>query len=188
MGLRIVYGKPGSGKTKFCFSEVAKLIHTEKKIYIITPEQFSFTAEKNLMEAIPQKAVFNAEVITLSRMAYRVMEQVGGATKTNLSKAGKAMLVASILEKNKKDLKFLGKSDENIELGIQAITEFKKHGVKIEQLKEETNKIEDTYLKTKLTDLGILYEGFENHIQNHYIERNRFINHTCSTTRRNRLC
>ena len=170
MGLRIVYGKPGSGKTKFCFTEVAKLIHTEKKIYIITPEQFSFTAEKNLMEAIPQKAVFNAEVITLSRMAYRVMNQVGGATKTNLSKAGKAMLVASILEKNKKDLKFLGKSDENIELGIQAITEFKKHGVKIEHLKEETSKIEDTYLKTKLTDLGILYEEFENHIQNHYIE------------------
>ena len=46
MSLRIIYGKSGSGKSKFCFDEIAKLVKTEKKIYIITPEQFSFTAEK----------------------------------------------------------------------------------------------------------------------------------------------
>lgn len=137
MGLRIIYGKQGSGKTKFCFTEVANLIKKEKKIYIITPEQFSFTAEKNLMETIDQKAVLNAEVITLSRMAYRVINEVGGTIKTNLTKPGKAMIIASILENNKKNLKFLGKSEENIELGIQAITEFKKHGIRIENLKEE---------------------------------------------------
>lgn len=170
MGLRIIYGKQGSGKTKFCFTEVANLIKKEKKIYIITPEQFSFTAEKNLMETINQKAVLNAEVITLSRMAYRVINEVGGTIKTNLTKPGKAMIVASILENNKKNLKFLGKSDENIELGIQAITEFKKHGIKIENLKEEIEKIQDTYLKTKLKDMAIIYEGFENQIQEHYID------------------
>ena len=51
MGLRIIYGKPGSGKSQFCFSEIAQLLKTEKKIYMITPEQFSFTAEKKLMDA-----------------------------------------------------------------------------------------------------------------------------------------
>ena len=53
MGLRIIYGKPGSGKSSFCFSEIDKLLQEgkEKKIYIITPEQFSFTAETKLMEA-----------------------------------------------------------------------------------------------------------------------------------------
>ena len=170
MGLRIIYGKQGSGKTKFCFTEVANLIKKEKKIYIITPEQFSFTAEKNLMETIDQKAVLNAEVITLSRMAYRVINEVGGTIKTNLTKPGKAMIIASILENNKKNLKFLGKSEENIELGIQAITEFKKHGIRIENLKEEIEKIQDTYLKTKLKDMAIIYEGFENQIQEHYID------------------
>ena len=50
MGLRIIYGKSGSGKSEYCFKEIAKLIKKEKKIYIITPEQFSFTAEKKLME------------------------------------------------------------------------------------------------------------------------------------------
>ena len=114
MGLRIIYGKSGSGKSEYCFKEIAKLIKEEKKIYIITPEQFSFTAEKKLMEAIETEAVFNAEVVTFSRMAYRVIQEIGGRTETNLSKCGKAMLIYSILNNNKKELKFLGKTDESL--------------------------------------------------------------------------
>ncbi|MBQ2937294.1 MAG: hypothetical protein IJE05_00175 [Clostridia bacterium] len=86
MGLRIIYGKSGSGKSQYCFSEIAKLIKKETKIYIITPEQFSFTAEKKLMDAINTQAVINAEVITLSRMAYRVMQEIGGNKKTRFNK------------------------------------------------------------------------------------------------------
>ena len=99
MGIRIIYGKPGSGKSEYCFSEIAKLIKTNKKIYMITPEQFSFTAEKKLMEAVETDAVINAEVITLSRMAYRVLNEVGGSNKTHISKCWKAMLMYSILNK-----------------------------------------------------------------------------------------
>ena len=115
MGLRLIYGKSGSGKSQYCFSEISKIINKEKKIYIITPEQFSFTAEKKLMDAIDTKATINAEVITLSRMAHRVMQEIGGNNQTQLTKCGKAMIIYSILNDNKKKLKFLNKSDENID-------------------------------------------------------------------------
>ena len=170
MSLRIIYGKPGSGKSTYCFQEIANLIGKEKKIFIITPEQFSFTAERKLMKSVKSKSAINAEVITLSRMAYRVLAQVGGNNKNNLSKCGKAMLIYSILTKYKQELKFLGKSDENINLSMTAITEFKKHGITIENLKDEAKKIEDTYLKTKLLDMTLIYEKFEEKICNHYIE------------------
>ena len=170
MSLRIIYGKPGSGKSTYCFQEIANLIGKEKKIFIITPEQFSFTAERKLMKSVKSKSAINAEVITLSRMAYRVLAQVGGNNKNNLSKCGKAMLIYSILTKYKQELKFLGKSDENINLTMTAITEFKKHGITIEDLKDEAKKIEDTYLKTKLLDMTLIYEKFEEKICNHYIE------------------
>lgn len=169
MGLRIIYGKPGSGKSEYCFNEISKLVNKEKKIYIITPEQFSFTAERKLMDSLSSNAVMNAEVITLSRMAYRVISEVGG-NNNNLSKCGKAMLVYSILNKHKQDLKFLGKSDENIDLSITAITEFKKHGVTIDNLKEEINNTDDSYLKTKLSDMSLVYEKFEEKIINNYID------------------
>lgn len=170
MGLRIIYGKSGSGKSEYCFSEIAKLIEKEKKIYIITPEQFSFTAEKKLMQAINTKAVINAEVITLSRMAYRVLQEVGGSKKTKLTKCGKSMLIYSILNENKSKLKFLSKSDDNIDLSMTAITEFKKHGILPEQLKNEIQKINDEYLKTKLSDMFLIYQSFEQKLQGEYIE------------------
>ncbi len=170
MGLRIIYGKPGSGKSQFCFSEIAKLIDKKESIFIITPEQFSFTAERKLMEAVNKNAVINAEVITLTRMAYRVLNDIGGEIKQSLSKCGKAMLVYSILNKYKKELEFLGKSDENIDLVIRTITEFKKHGIKINNLKDEVEKTQDAYLKTKLSDMILLYENFENKIVDNYID------------------
>ena len=126
MGLKIIYGKAGSGKSEFCYSQIAKLIDTKENILIITPEQFSFTAEKKLMEKTQTHSVINAEVITLSRMAYRVMQEVGNNGCSSLSNTAKAMLVHSIIENNKEKLKFLGKSEENVDLSIQAITGFKR--------------------------------------------------------------
>lgn len=172
MGLRIIYGKPGSGKSEFCFSEIASKLDKENKIYMITPEQFSYTAETKLMKASSSHAIINAEVITLSRMAYRVLNEVGGVTKTQLSKSGKAMLIYSILNKYKKDLKFLGKSEENTDLCITAIREFKQHGISVQNLQEEIEKVEDNYLKTKLKDIALIYEKWEEQIAEKYIEEN----------------
>ena len=170
MGLRIVYGRAGTGKSEFCFNEISNRINTDKNIYVITPEQFSFTAEKKLMECINTGAVVNAEVITFNRMAYRVLNEIGGKNTTNLSKAGKAMLMYSILLNNRKNLKFLGKTDENVDLAITAITEFKKHGIQCEQLQNELQNTEDIYLKTKLQDMSLIYESFEQYINNKYID------------------
>ena len=170
VGIRIIYGKPGSGKSRYCFQEIANQIPKEKKIYMITPEQFSFTAESKLMETVKNYAVINTEVVTLSRMAYRVLSELGGSNKTYLTKQGKAMLIYSILNQYKKELKFLGKSEENIDLSMNAITEFKKHGITVENLKEEMKKVEDTYLKTKLQDMSLIYEKFQEQIEGKYIE------------------
>ena len=169
MGIRLIYGEPGTGKSEFCFSEIAKQIGNEEKIYMITPEQFSFTAEKKLMDAISSKAVLNAEVLTLSRMAYRVLNEIGGL-KNNISKSGKAMLIYSILNDYKKDLKFLSKNDENIELCIDAIKEFKKHGITVDMLQDEIDKLDDNYLKYKLNDMNIVFQKFEERINNNYID------------------
>ena len=83
MKLRIIYGRAGTGKSEYCFNEISKIIKREKKIYIITPEQFSFTAEKKLMNKIAEGATFNAEVITFSRMAYRIINEIGGGIWSN---------------------------------------------------------------------------------------------------------
>lgn len=170
MGLRIIYGRAGSGKSEYIYNEINEKIKNRenKKIYIITPEQFSFTAEQKLIEG--KKSIINAEVVTFNRLAYRVINETGGIINTNLSKCGKAMLIYSILQNKKSDLVFLNKSNENIDLSMRTITELKKHGIKVQDLKEEQEKIENKYLRSKLNDIILIYENFEENIKEKYID------------------
>jgi len=170
MGLRIIYGRAGSGKSEYIYNEINEKIKNKenKKIYIITPEQFSFTAEQKLMEG--KKSIINAEVVTFNRLAYRVINEIGGVINTNLSKCGKAMLIYSILQNKKSDLVFLNKSNENIDLSMRTITELKKHGVLVRDLRDEQEKIENKYLKSKLNDIILIYENFEENIKEKYID------------------
>lgn len=73
MSLNIISGRAGSGKTTYLFNKIKEAINKGEKVYIITPEQFSFTAERRLLEEISSRAVISAEVLTFSRMAYRVI-------------------------------------------------------------------------------------------------------------------
>ena len=170
MNLKIVYGRAGCGKTEYCFNELKNKINEDKKIFIVTPAQFSFTAEKKLMDSMENCSVINAEVLTFERMAYRALNDVGGCINTNLTNCGKSMLIYNILSKNIKDMIFLNKSDENIEIISNSITELKKHNIKVNDLKEEKDKIKDKYLKAKLDDILKIYEQYNAKISENYID------------------
>lgn len=170
MGLRFICGKAGTGKSTFCFNEIKEKIKNKEKIYIITPEQFSYSAEKKLLEALNEDASINAEVITFNRMAKRVFNEVGGANNILISKSSKAMLMYSILEKEKKNLKFLSSSKDNIDLALKEITEFKKNNITIHKLENGIEQIENEQLKEKLNDIKIVFNAYENYMQNKFID------------------
>lgn len=72
----------------------------------------------------------------------------------------------------KKNLRFLGKSDENIELIGTQITEFKKHGITVDLLKESVSNTDNIYLKCKMEDMLLVYDRFQNNIKYKYIDEN----------------
>ncbi len=170
MGLRFIYGTAGTGKSEFCFNEIKNNIKNKEKIYIITPEQFSYSAEKKLLEEINTNASVNAEVISFNRIANRVFTEVGGANEVLLSKSSKAMLIYSILEKEKKNLKFLNSSDDNIDIILKEITEFKKHNITTLNIEEENEKIENPELNQKLNEINLIYKIYEENIKNKFID------------------
>lgn len=172
MSLRLIYGKSGTGKSEYIFKEISSLMENEEKIYIITPEQFSFTAETKLLEISNRESVINAEVLTFNRMAYRVKNEVGGLTKINLSTYGKSAIIYDILDKSKKELKLLGKSEKNIEIVSRLLTELKTHSISIGDLEKAIEIEEDLYLKSKLQDIVCIYEKFEQRIEKKYLDEN----------------
>lgn len=177
MSLQIIYGRSGSGKTSYIFEEIGNHLNNGRKKYIITPEQFSFTAERELLKTVAKQnksAIIDAEVLTFARMAHRVSNEVGGSKKTILSNCGKSMLVYSILASKNNNLKFLNKSNNNIDMVLTQLTELKKHGVTLENLANLKEQIgdNDKYLSSKLEDIYTVYSRFEDKIKNNYIDEN----------------
>ena len=174
--MNIIYGRSGSGKSEYIYNKIKSELETAPKTYIVTPEQFSFTAEKKLLETLDEGATTKVEVLSFERMAYRVLQETLGTSLKNIDKAGKAMVVSSLLEEAQKELNFLGKNLENIDLILTQITEFKKHGITAEMLKEKMDTTQDTYLKLKIKDMYTIYSRFEDRLQDNYIDENDLLN------------
>ncbi len=172
MSLRLVCGRAGTGKSNFCLEEIKQKILDKERIYIITPEQYSFTAEQKLLEKLEVGSSLNAEVLTFARMAHRILTEVGGVTKPSLSKAGRAMLIYDILDKEKEHFTFLGKTRQNTSLMETQLTELKKHAISSEMLNNTITKVENRYLQEKLKDIMLVYEKQEEKLQGKYMEEN----------------
>lgn len=170
--MNIIYGRSGSGKSEYIYNKIKEDIDICEKTYIITPEQFSFTAEQKLLEKMENGATTKVEVISFERMAYRVIKELFGEKKQNLLKSGKSMIISELLDENQKKFNFLGKNPENTDLILTQITEFKKHNISVEILKKQIENVTDNLLKLKLQDMLLIYENYEEKIGLDYIDEN----------------
>ena len=168
MRLNLILGRSGVGKSKYIYSSISKKIG-EKKIFLIVPEQANLSAERKLFENSDRNSLINVEVLTLSRMAYRVASEIGG-NLNRLSEAGKDMLIFDILSTEKSNLKFLGKTEKNIDIVNRMFTELKKHEISIQKLIDINTKEEYTNLKLK--DIITLYEKYEEKISSNFLDEN----------------
>ena len=168
MPIRIICGKSGTGKTTYCFNQIKQKANLNEKIYIITPEQFSFCAEKQLLETLGTNSAINIEVLSFKRMAERISQEVGESKKVLITEAGKAMLINSILQKE--NFTFLGNSAQNIDLILNTISELKKHAITEEKLEETKKNIKDKYLEEKIKDVEKIYKLYQENLENKYID------------------
>lgn len=168
MKLKIVYGRSGTGKSKYIYDSISKNLGN-KKIYLIVPEQCNLSAERKLFEVLNKKSLIDVEVLTLSRMAYRVSNEIGGEN-THLSKAGKDMLIFDLINKEKDNLNFLGKSEKNIDIINRLFTELKKHNISVDKL--NSIETENQYTNLKLKDVCTLYNKYEQKLKNNFIDEN----------------
>lgn len=169
MELNLIYGKSGSGKSSYIYENIKKNLENNK-IFLIVPEQSNLSTEKKLFEILEKETLINVEVLTLKRMAYRVINEIGKQNKLLLSKVGKNLLIYDLLNKQKNKLNFLSKNNNNVELIAKTITEFKKHNIFPETL--ENKPIEDEYTYLKLQDMHIIYKDYQDKISEKYIDEN----------------
>lgn len=108
MSLRFITGRSGSGKTTFIQKEIAQELERDPMgapIFIIVPDQMSFSMEHSLSVNFGLKGLIRGQVSTFKRLAWRVLQEAGGITRKEVDGFGYRMLVRSVLEDNRDEFK-----------------------------------------------------------------------------------
>lgn len=182
MSVRLLIGRSGSGKTTYCLNEIKSHLIEKPEgnpIIYLVPDQMTFLSEYRLISGEEISGTIRAQVFSFTRLAWRVLQETGGISRQHLTSVGLNMLIRKIVEEKKKELKIFNKAaDKNgfIEQVEQMLTEFKRYCVQPNELKMKREALSlgeqsDTkVLQDKLHDLELIYESFEESLDQKYID------------------
>lgn len=184
MSLQFIAGGSGSGKTRYLYEKVIKesMEHPDIQYLFIVPEQYTMQTQKELVRLHPRHGLFNIDVVSFKRLAYRVFEDVGVQLPVVLDDMGKSMVIRKVAGKLKKDLKLYGGHLEQpgfISQLKSQISELSQYGVSAEDLEMVEGETDRTLLKEKLGDLKTIYKGFKDYIESHYITEEEILDILC---------
>jgi len=174
MSLRFIYGRAGSGKTRFCLNEIKSKIAAgaTHPLVLLVPEQFTFQAERDLITVLETGGIIKTEVLSFRRLAFRIFNEAGGITYPHIHPAGKCMILYRILDKMRDNFQVFSKSADRqgfVNTLSTLITEFKRYNVTPEALENAGKGLEEgNPLKDKLTELTSVYALFEKTLTDRY--------------------
>ena len=176
--LNIYTGKEDIDKQRYVFSQIRRQdLDTGRKqtIFLIVPDQFTLETERSAFEYMEAPAFINPVVLSMSRLAVKVLAETGVSTE-HIDRYGNYMLLARLLYRNKDGLELyrgLEKSTTFISQLSEAIMNLKSHMVEPEALTkcaaewpvflENDAEIEEgsVLLGRKLRDVSTLYSEYE---------------------------
>ena len=174
MSLRFIYGRAGSGKTRFCLGEIKSKLAAgaTQPLVLLVPEQFTFQAERDLITVLGTGGILKTEVLSFRRMAYRAFNEAGGITYPHIHPAGKCMILYRILDKMRDSFQVFSRSADRqgfVNTLSTLITEFKRYNVTPEALENAGKGLEEgNPLKGKLMELTSVYALFEKTLAERY--------------------
>jgi len=177
MSLRIVYGRADTDKSDYIVNEIKDELQANpdgRPIFYIVPEQMTFQQEYGLFQDDDVKGSIRAQVVSFSRLAWRLMQETGGATKQFISSTGIQMMLRKIIDQRTERFKVFQKAADKqgfIQELEGMITEFKRHCITPDMLKEQMLYTEQNIpLMNKLADLHYIYDELTALLRQKYID------------------
>lgn len=181
MALKLVLGRAGYGKTKYCLDEMRARLHEAAEgtpLVMILPEHATFKVEKELANTPGLGGFTRGFVFGFRRLAQRVLMETGGALRSRITDIGKRLLLAKIMETGAAEFKALGRAAKQqsfTETLAAMIEEFKSYGINEAQLAEAIAEMPDSPLKDKLEDLTFIYHEFLEGMQGRYTDAEDYL-------------
>jgi ATP-dependent helicase/DNAse subunit B len=159
MGVTVVKGRAGSGKSRFLMRRIGELIADPlKKIIVIVPGQLTFETEKEIMAACGVKGIMGLEVLSIQRLALRILEET--EMPVFLTHAERTMVCHRALEKLGRP--FGGERLPGFEICLaELITRLKSHRQSPDSLRGAAERVKDAVLAAKLRDTADVLELYD---------------------------
>ncbi len=176
MSLEFFMSASGHGKTYKLYNRLIKesmeSTDSNRKYILIVPEQSSLQAQKDIVRMHDNGGVFNIDVVTFGRLAYRIFDELGIELLEIIDDTGKNLIVRKVLNKVAGCLRIV-KADRTqgfVSEIKSMISELKQYGIGTEELRRIIDEVKSTdRLKQKLSDILVIYEAFEEYIRDKYV-------------------
>ncbi|MDD4564081.1 MAG: exodeoxyribonuclease V subunit gamma [Eubacteriales bacterium] len=183
--LHLFYARENIDKDKFLYERVGEVLNQaseneHQKILLLVPDQFTLQAERNAFDYLGTDGLIDFEVMSQSRLGFKVLSETGGTNRTTVDKYGRHMLLAKILTEEDDHLEvFSGMNQKSsfIEMTNNLISEMKQFNTYPEDLRrilDETG--ENPILNRKLKDIHKIYEKYEDLIAGKYLDTEDHLN------------
>ncbi len=175
MSLRFCFGASGAGKSYRIYSEMIERSMEEpaRNFLVVVPDQFTMQTQKELVSMHEREGIMNIDVLSFGRLSHRIFEEIGGENVPVLDDTGKSLVLQRVALGLKSKLPVLGShlhKQGYIHEVKSAISEFMQYGLSVEDVAELAAFSKDRgALHYKLKDLELLYRGFLEYIQGHFI-------------------
>ncbi len=175
MSLRFYLGGSGHGKSSQLHKDIVALAkeNPNTNFLFIVPDQFTMQTQFDLVKASPGGGIMNIDVLSISRLAYRVFEETGYGKKPVLDDTGKSLILRRIASTVKDDMPFLGKNINKVGYIHEiksVISELKQYDIDDDKLSAlidySANK---NLLCSKLQDIRLIFDAFNDYTRNEYI-------------------
>lgn len=185
MSLRVISGRAGTGKTTFIHEEIVADLQANPlgaPIYMIVPDQMSFSTEYELTNNYEIDGMMRAQVMTFKRLAWFVLQQMGGIARERVDGTGYRMLIRRILDEHKEEFQLFkqaaGKRGFTDEVG-KLLKEFSQYNITAETIEPLIEQLKlqgasDTLLK-KLHDVALIMQELKLRIGTDYVDGDSYV-------------
>ncbi|ERI07342.1 helicase-exonuclease AddAB subunit AddB [Aneurinibacillus aneurinilyticus] len=188
MALRIIVGRAGSGKSAHCIREIRDRQQQQPMgaplIYLV-PQQMSFQVEYELAAQAGVSGTMRAQVFSFRRLAWKILQEVGGLSRIHIDSTGMKMILRRILEKRGGELRVFGRAmDRNgfTDQLEEMYGELVRHGMTAEDLLVQQEALirrnegeGNGFLADKLHDMHLIYDELERYLADRYLDTEHYL-------------
>ena len=168
------------GFTSVAHDEIIKklkdAIGTHNKVFLFVPEQQTLTAESEMCDLLPPSAALSFEVTNFTRFTNTAFRTLGGISGEYITSAKKALVMWGVLTELSPVLTMTNGSTNigsgTVNRALEAVGELSSLGIKPEDLRasELLASKEDSRLKSKLSDLSLIYSLYKSKLSERYAD------------------